>query len=113
MLLAQKRHDSARRQFDRAVCSLAPGLLRDEALAARATCERRLKLWPDVVRTWNELVERPGYSVGALVELAKYHEHVRREYRAARTPVERAMEIIGSTEALRVRHSRLLRREGA
>jgi hypothetical protein len=51
---------------------------------------RRSRQWPAAVTIWEAMVERDGNDLFALIELAKWYEHRRRDFKRALALVERA-----------------------
>jgi len=79
----------------------APNLkagLRREARAALALALKRARRWEEAVPLWREICQaearRKRPDPGAHVELAKYHEHIARDYPAAIAIVEAALALL-------------------
>lgn len=65
--------------------------LRD-ALGRLSTVQKRLRSWEAALQTWDRMVEEGGeWAVTALVEMAKYYEHVERDYAAALDAAQHAL----------------------
>ena len=70
--------------YDRAVALAPRGELRGKALVRLGTLYKRLRQRQDAAAIWRALVSGGhAYTTFAYVELAKYHEHVTREYQEA------------------------------
>ncbi len=87
--LAAARLFMARDRRDEAVRLLGP-LCRCSSPEAAREASRELSLhhkrngrWPEATALWEEMVRRDGGDRFALVELAKWHEHKRRDFKRA------------------------------
>jgi uncharacterized protein YprB with RNaseH-like and TPR domain len=94
---------------------------REDALIRLATLQKRQRWWDLALQTWDRLIDEGGDgALFALVELAKYYEHVERDYGQALDAVRQALslaelrDLLGGRNALgelEHRLSRLLNRE--
>lgn len=118
LLLALGRPASSSIAYRRALEDPAlPAPLRRAAMTALATTLKREGHWEEAAAVWRRLVlleaRRRAPDATGHIELAKYHEHVRRDYEAALGTVDAALallEVRGVTsgvEALLHRRSRL------
>jgi uncharacterized protein YprB with RNaseH-like and TPR domain len=89
-----------------------------ECLLQLAACHKRERRWELALLSWERLIEDGGHgAMLGLVERAKYHEHVEREYMDALDDVQHALqlaELHGMTDVerrdLEHRRARLLNR---
>jgi uncharacterized protein YprB with RNaseH-like and TPR domain len=89
-----------------------PPLLRRTARLALASALKRARRWDEAVPVWREIIKgearRKAPDPWAHIELAKYHEHVARDYAAATAIVEAALTLLAlrgvATEAAALRH---------
>ncbi len=79
-------------------------------MADLARLRRRRGDWAGAVELWSMLAENG--NVAALEELAKYHEHRRKDYAAALALTRRLLRLQGRADAHRRRQSRLWRKMG-
>jgi tetratricopeptide (TPR) repeat protein len=69
-----------------------PPALQRECLMRLARLQKRQRSWDAAMRTWDLLLDEGGaVAVFALVEMAKYYEHVERDYPQAMEAVEQAL----------------------
>lgn len=65
---------------------------RRDCLIGLAGLQKRERQWEAAIQTWDRLVDEGGTSaLFGLVELAKYHEHVERDYASAIEDVQQAI----------------------
>ncbi len=88
----ERRRDpaGAARALERAL-ERAPGIAEETPLLLRlAAAHKRLREWPLAVETWSALATSNDWliAVQAATELAKYHEHVAKDFAAALRAVE-------------------------
>jgi uncharacterized protein YprB with RNaseH-like and TPR domain len=84
--------DTALECYEEAVRRLPLGPDRQECLVLMARAQKRERRWEAVLHTWYQLADEGG--AGALlarVELAKYFEHVERDYMQAMDHVQHAL----------------------
>lgn len=89
-----------------------PPLLRRSARLALAGTLKRARRWDEAVPLWREVIRaearRKSPDPWAHIELAKYHEHVARDYAAAIATVEAALTLLAlrgvATEVAALRH---------
>jgi tetratricopeptide (TPR) repeat protein len=78
-------------------------LLREDrldCLARLATLQKRERRWDAALPLWDRLLDEGGaYAMLARVELAKYYEHVERDYLQAIDHVQNALELSDLFEA--------------
>jgi tetratricopeptide (TPR) repeat protein len=96
---------------------------RAETLVRLGAIHKRVRFWEGALSAWERLVDHGGTSaLFALVEMAKYHEHVERDYESALDAVRQAMTLaelhhasIGADEWADLEHrlGRLLNRLAA
>lgn len=68
---------------------------RGETLLRLSGIQKRLRLWELAVNTWERMVDEGGETaLPALIELAKFYEHVERDYPAALDAVRQAQLLI-------------------
>jgi uncharacterized protein YprB with RNaseH-like and TPR domain len=89
-------------------------------LVALGAVQKRQRWWDSALHTWDRLLDSGGSAaLHALVEMAKYHEHVERDYHQALDCVEQALMLfelrtpgwpVGEREALERRLARLVGR---
>ena len=86
---------------DRALALLAEhrAVLDDEALLMLADFYRRQRQWRPACEIWERLAERNHEE--AIVRLAKYHEHVNKDYRSAIVHTERLAANVARESRLR------------
>lgn len=118
------RHAESRGRDERAITLYRHALAQPLAPAAREETQRRLslllkraRLWEEAITLWQSMLAGPLVDpFFPALELAKYEEHVRRDYRRALALVERlllAADLRGpapAAPALRHRRARLLAR---
>jgi uncharacterized protein YprB with RNaseH-like and TPR domain len=76
---------------------------RRECLAHLSGCHKRERRWEAALAVWERLIDEGGLSaVHGLVERAKYHEHVEREYMDALEDVQHALQLADLDESLEV-----------
>ncbi len=92
-LLARRgRDEAAARRLEVAATSLPSEPLRAEAWMRLAALRRRAGDRGLAAHAWHEAAELDGgRAIEALVELAKHHEHVQRDFAAALEAIERAL----------------------
>ena len=84
-----------------------------EAKRMRSLRYRRQGRWEEAAALWREMVETDPSDLFALVELAKWHEHRKRDFESAARMTRSALERVGSAdvrEKLLLRLDRLERR---
>jgi hypothetical protein len=89
-----------------------PPLLRRTARLALAGSLKRARRWDEAVPVWREIMRaearRKAPDPWAHIELAKYHEHIARDYAAATAIVEAALTLLAlrgvATEGAALRH---------
>ncbi len=91
LFLARDCGDEAVRLLDSLTCCASPDTAR-EASRELSLHHRRAGRWPAAVEIWEEMVRRDGADLFALVELAKWQEHRRRDFARALALTERACE---------------------
>ncbi len=82
LFLARDRHAEAVRLLD-PLCGCASPETAREAARELSLHHRRGGRWPAAVAIWEEMVRRDGGDLFALVELAKWQEHRRRDFARA------------------------------
>lgn len=81
--------------YEEAVTRGIPPLWRRECLYSLAGVYKRQRLWDRALRVWEQMVDDGGAgAMLALVEIAKYHEHVERDYLQALDAVQQAITLI-------------------
>ncbi len=75
----------------RAASKNTPDPLAEEAALKLALYFKRQGKWTEAVKIWEEVAETNFINPTVLVELAKYYEHQRREYRTALQLTEQAL----------------------
>lgn len=89
---------------------------RTECLTRLGAVQKRQRAWDAALQTWEQMVDDGGETaLHALVEMAKYYEHVERDYAAALDAVRHALALsevqgrsdLGGLEALEHRLGRL------
>jgi uncharacterized protein YprB with RNaseH-like and TPR domain len=78
LFLARNRHGDAVRLLDPLLGCASPGTAR-EAARELSLLHRRQGRWPEAAAIWEEMAQRDGEDLFALVELAKWQEHRRRD----------------------------------
>jgi len=89
LFLARDRHADAVRLLH-PLCGCASPQTAREAARELSLHHRRAGCWPAAVEIWEEMVRRDGSDLFALVELAKWCEHRRRDFAQALTLTMRA-----------------------
>lgn len=78
--------------YEEALRRLAAGPDRVECLIALAAMQKRDRRWDALAHTWHQLLDEGGSgALFARVELAKYHEHVEKDYMQAIDQVQHAL----------------------
>lgn len=81
--------------FEEAVARGIPAAWRQECLFSLAGVYKRQRVWDRALRAWELMVDDGGTgAMLALVEIAKYHEHVERDYLQALDAVQQAITLI-------------------
>lgn len=87
--------DQAAACFEEAMSRGIPPEWRQECLYSLAGVYKRQRQWDRALRAWDQLVDDGGPgALLALVEMAKYHEHVERDYPQALETVQQAIVLI-------------------
>ncbi|HPC47176.1 MAG TPA: ribonuclease H-like domain-containing protein, partial [Deltaproteobacteria bacterium] len=110
--LLESRGESGRASvlYEAALASCDP-FVRRNALAALSGIHKRAGRWETAAALWREMLDADPVDVFAAEELAKYHEHLRREYAAARDIVRSILETCaGLSNAKRLELEHRLRR---
>jgi uncharacterized protein YprB with RNaseH-like and TPR domain len=89
LFLARDRRDEAVRVLDPLCRCSSPEAAR-EASRELSLHHKRNGRWPEATALWEEMVRRDGEDRFALVELAKWYEHKRRDFKRALELTERA-----------------------
>lgn len=72
-----------------------PQEVEGEAIESLAAIYKRDCRWESALPLWDRLIDRGGrHAMPALVERAKYHEHVEREYMEALADVQQALNLL-------------------
>ncbi len=89
LFLARELPDEAVRLLD-PLCGCASPETAREAARELSLHHKREGRWSEATALWEEMVRRDGKDLFALVELAKWHEHRRRDFARALALTERA-----------------------